>query len=91
MGLSHEDAARYSFLLATPIIAAAAFLKLPELTYSSAQEVLIPTLMGVIAAGIAAYFALRFLVKYFKTEKLTPFGIYCVVVGAGLSLLFLFR
>ncbi len=91
VGLSHEDAARYSFLLATPIIAAAAFLKLPELTYSSAREVLIPTILGVIAAGIAAYLALRFLVRYFKTEKLTPFGIYCILVGASLSLLFLFR
>jgi undecaprenyl-diphosphatase len=91
VGLSHEDAARYSFLLATPIIAAAAFLKLPELTYSSAQEVLIPTVMGVIAAGIAAYLALRFLVHYFKTEKLTPFGFYCIIIGAGLTLLFFIR
>jgi undecaprenyl-diphosphatase len=91
VGLSHEDAARFSFLLATPIIAAAALLKLPELAYSSAQAVLLPTLAGVLAAGIAAYFAVRFLVQYFRSEKLTPFGIYCILVGAGLSILFLFR
>jgi undecaprenyl-diphosphatase len=91
IGLSHEDAARFSFLLATPIIAAAAFLKLPELTYSAAQEVLVPTLAGALAAGIAAYLAVRFLVRYFRTETLTPFGVYCLLVGAGLSVLFLFR
>jgi hypothetical protein len=91
VGLSHEDAARFSFLLATPVIGAAALLKLPELTYSSAQSVLIPTLAGALAAGIAAYLSVRFLVRYFKTETLTPFGVYCIVAGLALSVLFLFR
>lgn len=90
-GLSHEEAARFSFLLATPIIAAAAFLKLPELALSGAQAVLIPTLLGALAAGVAAYLSVRFLERYFKTETLTPFGIYCMVIGAGATLLFLLR
>jgi undecaprenyl-diphosphatase len=89
--LSHEDAARFAFLLATPIIAAAALLKLPELTFSSAHDVLIPTVAGAAAAAVAAYLSVRFLVRYFKTETLTPFGIYCIVVGLALSVVFLFR
>lgn len=90
-GLSHEDAARFSFLLATPIIGAAAFLKLPELAFSPEQNVLIPTLFGALAAGIAAYFSVRFLERYFQAKTLTPFGIYCLIAGAALTALFFLR
>ncbi len=89
--LSHEEAARFSFLLATPIIAAAAFLKLPELAFSGARAVLLPTLLGALAASVAAYLSVRFLERYFKTETMTPFGIYCILIGAGTTLLFLLR
>lgn len=90
-GLNHEDAARFSFLLATPIIGAAALLKLPELAISPQQGVLIPTLFGALAAGIAAYFSVRFLERYFQTRTLTPFGIYCLLAGAAMTALFFLR
>jgi undecaprenyl-diphosphatase len=86
-GLSHEDAARFSFLLATPIIGAAALLKLPELTLK--QDYLGPTLLGAVLSGIFAYLSVKFLVKYFQTKNLTPFGVYCILVGA--LFLFFFR
>ncbi|HSW97397.1 MAG TPA: undecaprenyl-diphosphate phosphatase [Candidatus Saccharimonadales bacterium] len=89
VGLSHEDAARFSFLLATPIIGAASLLKLPELLTPQASKSLGPTLVGTLAAGIAAYFSVKFLTKYFETKKLTPFAIYCAIVGGLVSLLFL--
>jgi len=85
MGLSHEDAARFSFLLATPIIGAAAVLKLPELFSSSNTQIIIPTLIGAISAGVSSYFAIKFLVKYFQTRTLTPFGVYCLSVGIIIS------
>lgn len=88
--LNHEDAARFSFLLATPVIGAAALLKLPELATASEARMIGPTLVGAVAAGIAAYFSVTFLTKYFQTNKLTPFGIYCVIVGGICSLLFFF-
>jgi undecaprenyl-diphosphatase len=88
VGLSHEDALRYSFLLATPIIGAAAVLKLPELlTFGNVTEIK-TALVGAIAAAIAAYFSVKFLTKYFKTNKLNPFAIYCVAIGI-LSLIIL--
>jgi len=90
-GLSHEDAARFSFLLATPIIAAASVLKLPELTTPSDSQVLGPILTGAVVAGVASYFSVRFLTKYFESNKLTPFAIYCVIIGAIFSLLFFLR
>jgi len=86
-GLSHENAARYSFLLATPIIFAAATLKVPEL-FSSGNAILGPATLGAACAGVAAYVSIRFLTEYFETKTLTPFALYCTLAGA-LSLLLL--
>jgi undecaprenyl-diphosphatase len=82
VGLSHEDALRYSFLLATPIIGAAALLELPPLIISGNAQTIKIALAGAIAAAIAAYFSAKFLARYFKTKTLMPFAIYCVVIGA---------
>ncbi len=86
VGLSHEDAARYSFLLATPVIGAAALLKLPELFTTTESAILGQAIAGAIAAAITAYFSVRFLTKYFQTKTLIPFAIYCLVVGGGVFL-----
>ena len=88
VGLSNEDAARYGFLLATPIIGAAALLKLPELFGSEGNGVRGPALVGAICAGITTYFAVKFLLKYFETNRLTPFGIYCIAAGLTCTLIF---
>ncbi len=86
-GLDHESAARFSFLLATPIILAAAALKLPSLVHQDGL-VLGPILVGSVVAAFFAYFAVKFLTRYFKTNTLVPFAIYCVIAGVG-SWLFL--
>jgi undecaprenyl-diphosphatase len=82
-GLSHEDAARFAFLLATPVILAAGVLKLPELAGPEGHGILGPVLAGSVVAAIAAYVSLRFLTRYFETRTLNPFAIYCVVAGAA--------
>ena len=82
-GLRHDDAARFAFLLATPVIAAAGVLKIPELARPEMQSAIGPTLVGSLVAGVGAYLSVRFLVRYFETRTLTPFAIYCVVAGAG--------
>jgi undecaprenyl-diphosphatase len=82
VGLSNEDAARFSFLLATPIIGAAAALKLPELMGSQGNGVRGPALVGALGAAVSAYLAVRFLVRFFETNRLTPFAAYCTVAGA---------
>lgn len=86
-GLSHEDAAHFSFLLATPIILAAGVYKLPDLLGPNGDGIRGQVLVGSIAAGFAAYFSVKFLVRYFHTRTLTPFAIYCLVFG----LLMIFR
>jgi undecaprenyl-diphosphatase len=87
-GLSNEHAARFSFLLATPVIGAAAVLKLPDLFGSKGDGVRGPALVGALCAAVAAYLTVRFLVRYFETNRLTPFALYCVVAGVVLSVVF---
>jgi undecaprenyl-diphosphatase len=89
VGLAHEDALRFSFLLATPIIAAAALLKLPALFVSTDRAAIGAALIGAGCAAIAAFFSVKFLTRYFKTQTLTPFAIYCLL--AGFSSLMLLR
>jgi undecaprenyl-diphosphatase len=88
VGLSNEDAARFAFLLATPIIGAAALLKLPDLFGSSGNGVRGPALVGAICSAATAYLAVRFLMRYFETNRLTPFAAYCVAAGVAASLYF---
>jgi undecaprenyl-diphosphatase len=80
-GLSNEDAARYAFLLATPVIGAAGVLKLPELFGSAGDGVRGQALVGAIAAAITTWAAVKFLLRYFETSRLTPFGYYCIAAG----------
>src|SRR6266699_6720579 len=78
--LNHEDAARYSFLLGTPLIGAAALLEVPQLLGHSASALLLVG-MGMVLAGVAAYLSTRFLMRYFQTGRLDPFAYYCWAAG----------
>jgi undecaprenyl-diphosphatase len=89
VGLSHKDAARFAFLLATPIIGAAAILKLPELFGHSGDGVRGQALVGALCSAVTAYLAARFLMRFFETKTLTPFAIYCFCAGLACSVWFL--
>jgi undecaprenyl-diphosphatase len=88
VGLSNEDAARYGFLLATPIIGAAALLKLPDLFGHKGDGVRGPALVAALCAAVATYLAVRFLLRYLETNRLTSFGYYCIGAGVVCSLIF---
>ena len=85
-GLDHEDAARFAFLLATPIILAAGVYKIPSLFGTAGQHIHGQVIVGVIVCGIAAYLSVRFLIRWFQTRTLTPFAIYCLIFG-GISII----
>jgi len=87
-GLSREDAARFAFLLATPVILAAGVLELPKLTGPDGEGIHGQILVGSILSGVGAYLSVRFLMRYFQTRTLTPFAIYCFVFGL-LSVIYL--
>jgi undecaprenyl-diphosphatase len=82
-GLSHEDAARFAFLLATPVILAAGVLKVPSLAGHAGDHIHGQIAVGFVITGITAYLSVRYLVRYFETRTLTPFAIYSLVVGAA--------
>ena len=88
VGLSNEDAARFAFLLATPIIGAAAALKLPELFGSQGNGVRGPALVAAVCAALTAYLSVRFLMRFFETNRLTPFAAYCLAAGLACTLYF---
>lgn len=89
-GLSNEDAARYGFLLATPVILAAAVLKLPELFGPQGAGVRGPALVAGLCAVVTTFLAVKFLLRYFETNRLSPFGIYCIGLGVISTLVFAF-
>ncbi len=81
-GLDHEDAARFSFLLATPIIFAAGVYKIPDLAGPLGDGVRGQALVGSAFAAVAAYVSVRFLMRFFETHNLLPFAVYCLAFGA---------
>ncbi len=87
-GLSNEDAARFAFLLATPIIGAAALLKLPELFGPDGNGIRGPALVGSLCSAVTAYFSVRFLMRFFETNRLDPFAVYCVLAGVAATIYF---
>jgi undecaprenyl-diphosphatase len=80
-GLSHTDAARFSFLLATPVILAAGLLKVGDLAGPLGDGIRPQILVGSLLSGLGAYISVRFLTRWFETRSLRPFGIYCLVAG----------
>jgi undecaprenyl-diphosphatase len=78
-GLSYEEASRFSFMLATPVIGLAALLKVPSLLKDhNALQLAIPS---ALLAGVTAYLSVAFLMRYFRHNRLSPFGYYCIVFG----------
>jgi undecaprenyl-diphosphatase len=83
-GLDNADAARYAFLLATPIILAAGIFKFPDLTGPLGDGVRGQALVAAACAAVASVAAAAFLMRYFRDRNLVPFGIYCIVFGLGM-------
>jgi undecaprenyl-diphosphatase len=81
-GLNHEQAVRFGFLLATPVIFAAGVIKVPDRMGHLGDGIRGQVLAGSAAAFIAAIVTVKFLVRYFHTRTLTPFAWYCSIFGA---------
>jgi undecaprenyl-diphosphatase len=79
-GLTYEEASRFSFMLATPIITLAAIKKVPLLLHGSSDTLMLAAL-GSGVAFVSAFLSVSFLMKYFHTHRLWPFGIFCIVFG----------
>lgn len=91
LGLPRADAARFSFLLATPVILAAGVLKLGDLAGPLGDGIRPQILVGSILSGVGAYLSVRFLTRYFENKSLRPFGIYCIAAGVACLIWFAVR
>jgi undecaprenyl-diphosphatase len=80
-GLTYEEASRFSFMLATPVIGLARLLKIPTLLKPESRHILAMTIPSAIVSGICAYLSTKFLMRYFKNHRLAPFGWYCILIG----------
>jgi undecaprenyl-diphosphatase len=78
-GLRHQEAARFSFLLATPVILAASLVEVPQLLTSDVP--IAEYVAAAVLSGIAAYASARFLLRYFRSGRLDPYGWYCIAAG----------
>jgi undecaprenyl-diphosphatase len=84
-GLDHEDAAKFSFLTATPIILGATVLEAPKLLKHGASFSHVALSAGV-AAGVVAFASTAILMRWFRSHEargFDPFALYCVAAGAG--------
>jgi undecaprenyl-diphosphatase len=86
-GLQREAAARFSFLLSTPIILGAGLLQLKALAETSGALSRAPLLSaGFLAAAISGYLCIRFLLSYLRRGRLYIFAIYCALLGFAVLL-----
>ncbi|HEX4472405.1 MAG TPA: undecaprenyl-diphosphate phosphatase [Nocardioides sp.] len=90
-GLRRDDAVRFSFLLATPVILAAGVLKLPDLLGPLGDGIRPQVLVGSLLAGVGAYVSIRWLTRWVHTNTLRPFGWYCLAAGGACLVLFALR
>jgi undecaprenyl-diphosphatase len=90
-GMTREDAARFSYLLATPVILAAGALKIGDLTGPLGADIRPQALFGAVLSFIGAYLSVRYLTRYFANRSLRPFGFYCLLVGIGSLIVFAVR
>jgi len=89
LGYRREEAARFSFLLATPITVGAGLLKLPDLAAGDAS--LGAVVVGVVAAGVVGLLAIRWLLHYVRTRSYMPFVVYRLVFAAFIAGVLLLR
>jgi undecaprenyl-diphosphatase len=85
-GLKHEASARFSMLLATPIIAGAGVLVVPKMIRTADAETVRMGLIGGVASGVFAFIAVWALMRWFRKHEINamgPFAIYCWLLGGG--------
>jgi undecaprenyl-diphosphatase len=87
-GLRREAAARFSFLLSTPVILGAGVWQLKDLIAQSEWTAhLAPLAVGLLASALSGYACIRFLLNYLRKGKLYPFAVYCALAGTACLLI----
>jgi len=81
LGMTREGAARFSFLLSTPIIFGAAAIKLPKII-ANPSMINAPFIVGMVVSCIFGLASIGFLLRYVQTKTFLPFALYRFLIGA---------
>ncbi len=90
VGLGYETAARFSFLMATPIILAAGVLEVRKLQ-GGVHGLAAQAAVGLVVAAVVAYLSVRYLMRYFESRRLLPLAVISAALGVIFSLLLALR
>ena len=91
-GVRRDAAARFSFLLSTPVIVGAGVWQLKDLFAQTGWTAnLLPLVIGFVAAAVSGYLCIRFLLSYLRRGKLYPFAVYCALAGVACLIVALVR
>ena len=90
-GIKREAAARFSFLLSTPVIVGAGIWQLKDLFEAGGEVALGPMIAGFVASAVVGYACIRFLLGYLRRKGLYPFAIYCALAGTACLVISLVR
>ncbi|MCH2207426.1 MAG: undecaprenyl-diphosphate phosphatase [Lentisphaerales bacterium] len=87
LGLNKGLAARFSFLLSIPVVAGASLLEIIRVIKDGAslpEGQWVELLVGVTAAVVSGYIAIKWMLKLINNNKFSYFAIYCALVGGGI-------
>jgi undecaprenyl-diphosphatase len=86
LGLNRADAARFSFLLGTPIIALATISRLYLLWFSPGRETgsFLPLLVGVLFSFISGFLCIKYLLRFLQTRTYIPFVVYRLLLAVSI-------
>lgn len=88
LGLSRESAARFSFLLSTPIILGAALVKAPQLLETGITPAIA---VGILAAAVSGYLAIKFMLRFIQKVGYAPFFWYRIALALFISAVYFAR
>jgi undecaprenyl-diphosphatase len=83
-GLTRETAARFSFLLSIPAIAASGLLELKEAVHKLPDGTHLPLIVATIVSGLVGYASIWFLLRFLRTHSTAVFIVYRLIVGAAI-------
>jgi undecaprenyl-diphosphatase len=83
-GETRETAARFSFLLSMPAIAASGLLELKEALHKLPHDILLTLMFGTLISGIVGYLSIWFLLRYLRTHTTGIFIGYRLIVGGAI-------
>ncbi|MFA7201865.1 MAG: undecaprenyl-diphosphate phosphatase [Candidatus Paceibacterota bacterium] len=89
LGITRKEVVEFSFLLAAPTMLAAAALDIYKNPQAISGANIVPVIIGLVVSFVVAYISMKWLLKYIQTHSFKVFGIYRIIIGLVIWVLFL--